>query len=85
LEPEKEHADPFMSLFERKSFTEAELLQIAQLTCKEKGWAWKEPVRIVSRCFTWLVITNANYLGQNALIKISRRTGKVISCGFSPR
>jgi len=74
-----------MKIFERKSLTQAELLQIARSTCTEHGWRWEEPVKIRSLCFTWLVITNSNRLGCNAYIRISKRTGKVIRCGFFPR
>lgn len=72
--------------------TREEVIQLARATVEKEGWRWEEPIRLRKiRRFVffgrrrWLVITNANYMGCNAWIRIDDETGEVVQKGFWPR
>ena len=71
--------------------TEAEVIRIATLTVKQRGWLWREPVRVVRyrRGFAGrrvaVVITHPNKYSQSARIEIDVATGQVLSADFFVR
>ena len=62
-----------------------EARSIAIEICARRGWEFLEPVRIESGLWSWLITTHAGHLGCSARIKVSRRTGKVLCAGYTPR
>jgi hypothetical protein len=67
-------------------------VEIARKRAIEKGWAFAEPVNVISRrrwfsggVFRFDIETNAGSLGAKARFAIDAATGEVISEGYIPR
>ena len=67
-------------------------IEIARKRAMEKGWAFAEPVDVISRrrwfssrIFRFDIETNAGNLGTKARFVIDAATGEIISEGYIPR
>lgn len=60
-------------------------IQIAKNLCTEHDWLWLEPIAVVSRLGSWIVRTNDGWRGSGAFIKISKKSGEIISAEYYPR
>jgi predicted DNA binding protein len=57
--------------------TDAEAVRIAQEACSRHNIEWREPHSVKKGWRWWTVMTPSNRRGGNAVIFISRTTGKV--------
>jgi predicted DNA binding protein len=64
--------------------TDAEALRIAQEACRRHNIEWREPHSVKKGWRWWTVTTPSDRRGGNAVITISRRTGRV-KVGFYTR
>jgi len=65
--------------------SEAEAISIAQSECAKRHWTWLEPVKVQSKNGTWIICTNWESLGVNAVIAIDQITGEVIRADYTLR
>ncbi len=54
-------------------------IEIAKKECDRQGWLWREPVHVQWGIFCYKVLTHANARGGNAVIRIRKRDGTVVS------
>lgn len=65
--------------------SEEEALELAHAYCLEKNWPWYGKIDIRSEGSKWSIMTNSENLGGNVNIRISKRTGEILSAGFASR
>lgn len=66
--------------------SESDALSIARRIAAERGWPWKEPVRIRrTRSGYWTVWTNCECRGCNIRIILDDSTGETKLAVFLPR
>ena len=65
--------------------TRDRMMAIALAALTEKGWEWKEPVRITRHRGSCRVWTNADSRGGNAYVYIDIETGSVTKIGATGR
>ena len=63
--------------FPTNEMTDAEAVRIAQEACSRNNIEWREPHSVKKGWRWWTVMTPSNRRGGNAVIAISRTTGKV--------
>lgn len=61
------------------------IVEIARRKCEDEGWPWDEPVLVQEGIVHTCVTTNADKKGANVRIRISSRSGRVISAGIAGR
>ena len=59
--------------------------QIAIRVCAEYNFPFVEPIAVLPGLFSWTIVTNASNTGINARIRVSKRTGSVVSASFVRR
>jgi hypothetical protein len=63
--------------------TKKQALEIARQECARRGWSWDEPVSVKWGFFCYTV-WGGGRKGGNLCIRISKKTGEVVSAGVSP-
>lgn len=58
---------------------------IAMAICEKQGWLFFDPIHIYSGKDFWVITTNYNAIGCNAVITVSKATKEVIKTAFAPR
>ena len=58
---------------------------IAMAICEKQGWPFFDPVNIYATKEYWIITTNYNAIGCNAIITVSKATRGVIETAFAPR
>ncbi len=62
-----------------------EAVAIAREECAQRGWPWREPIRVEEGWRSYVVRTNTEMRGGNCMILVSTRTGEVIEARRAPR
>jgi len=68
-----------------------EAIEIARNRAEEKGWAFSEPLSVITRqdwrkgITRFEIETNAGKLGTKARFTVDAKTGEIISEGYIPR
>ena len=57
--------------------SDVEALRVAQEECGRRGIPWREPYRVKKGWRWWTVQMPSNQRGGNAIVLVSRKTGKV--------
>lgn|GEM_PF-1288419 len=71
--------------------TDAEVICVACLAVKQRGWLWREPARVVryrrgfAGCQVAVVVTHPNKYSQSARVEIDVATGRVLAADFLVR
>jgi hypothetical protein len=72
--------------------THEEAIERARALAEERGWTWREPVRVTERRdFVLLgrrrlcVRSNADSRGTNVLVELDAETGEVLHAAWLPR
>lgn len=58
---------------------------IAMAICEKQGWPFFDPIYIRSGKDFWVITTNYDAIGCNAVITVSKATREVITTAFAPR
>ena len=63
-------------------FSLEEARTLAARICRENGWTFREPVRVLPGLFSWTIVTNGGMRGVSARITVSRFSGQVTRAGY---
>lgn len=62
-----------------------EAVHIARAAVADRGWAWREPVKVTETLRSYRFWTNTDYRGGNVFIHVDARTGEVTKLVVAPR
>ncbi|MBE1461850.1 hypothetical protein [Kibdelosporangium phytohabitans] len=65
--------------------TEERALEVARRECAERGWEWREPVRVTEGLREYVIMTNAVARGGNVWMAIDIHTGAVLRASLASR
>jgi hypothetical protein len=65
--------------------TKERALELAEQGCVERGWPWREPVRITEGLREYSIWTNAGVRGGNVWMGIDIHTGEVLRASRARR
>jgi hypothetical protein len=57
----------------------------AQAAVDERGWSWREPVKVTETLRSYRFWTNLHYRGGNVFVHVDARTGEVTKLTMAPR
>ena len=69
----------------RRGLSPDQAREIAAAVCRERGWIFLDPVRILPGILSWTIVTNGKNRGAAARVRVSRLSGRVIGAGYVPR
>ena len=69
----------------RRKLTRLQAEKLAKELCRQKGWVYRDPIRLIPGVLSWTIETNAHAVGCNARITVSRFSGKVVRAGYLAR
>ncbi len=65
--------------------TNAEALEAAKQACRESGRIWEDPTEVTETIDEYRILTNADSLGANLIIRVDAESGRVLEIATNPR
>ncbi len=65
--------------------TRAEALEAAKNACRESGRLWEDPTEVTETSDEYRILTNANSLGANLIIRVDAVSGRVLEIATNAR
>jgi hypothetical protein len=62
-----------------------EAVVIARKEAETRGWPWLEPIHVSAKGTDWIVHSNYDARGANAIITVNGKSGEVPAAKFLPR
>lgn len=75
----------FITSYPEPKTSEEAALETLKSHAYEKGWTWREPIKIKSKRGKWIIKTNYKMVGVNIIGEIDQQTGEVLHAKFWPR